>query len=141
MRSLADIARLIWKWWSYFCGGLVLLLIFFVLLGIRDQSRKDKAFADVNFLPLVKYVESFRDSQHRLPTEEEFKGWASTNREDKTLLYHLEKPSFMPDWGDPGRDFIVGVWNGEIIEYYRSWDRETQRFPSCYENSTVPQHP
>ncbi|WP_353568556.1 hypothetical protein [Haloferula sargassicola] len=91
-------------------------------MATLKQSRKDRAFVETELVPLARYVEGFRDSQHRLPSEDEFKRWADTNRENKAVWYFTERPSFMSDWGTPDRDFVVGMWRGEWVQYYRSWD-------------------
>ncbi|HEV2693126.1 MAG TPA: hypothetical protein VG347_09555 [Verrucomicrobiae bacterium] len=125
MSRTTDIFRLIWRWWAYFCGVVVLLLICLYVVATLKQSRKDKVFTEAELVPLASYVETFRDSQHRLPSDAEFQAWASTNRENKAVWYYTKKPSFMSDWGSPGRDFVVGAWRGEWTEYYRSWDKKT----------------
>src|ERR1039458_5353390 len=125
MSRTADIFRSIWRWWAYFCGVVVLLVICLLVLVTLKQSRKDKAFTEAQLVPLASYVEAFRDSQHRLPSDAEFQAWASTNCENKAVWYYQTKPAFMSDWGSPARDFIVGAWRGEWVQYYRSWDKKT----------------
>jgi predicted membrane-bound mannosyltransferase len=125
MSRTANIFRAIWRWWAYFCGVVGLLLVCLLVFVTLKQSRKDKAFAETQLVPLASYVEAFRDSHHRLPLDTEFQAWVSTNRASDLAWYYFEKPSFMSDWGSPGRDFVVGAWRGEWIEYYRSWDRKT----------------
>ncbi|HSY75148.1 MAG TPA: hypothetical protein VK810_06740 [Dongiaceae bacterium] len=114
----------IWKGWCYLCGGLGIIVTILILIMTLMQSKKDKAFVKTELVPLANYVVEFRDSKGRLPTEEELKRLAKTNYENEAVWYYTNKPDFMKAWGTPGKDFVVGVWRGEWIQYYSSWDKK-----------------
>jgi hypothetical protein len=130
MKNPLTILKKIWKGWCYFCGGLAILAIFLILFGICVQSKIDRTFVRKNLIPAVNYVESFRDSKGRLPTQQEFESWNGTNfsNGNKPILYYPNKPDFMNDWGVSGRDFLVGAeiggFGGAGFHYYRSWDKK-----------------
>jgi hypothetical protein len=124
MKKTLTILKNIWKCWCYFCGGLGMVMLGIVLLATVKQSDKDQAFTKESLIPLASYVEGFRNSKGRLPTEEEFNSWAETNFENKAVWYYTNKPPFMKNWGTPGKDFVVGAWRGEWTQYYSSWDKK-----------------
>ena len=124
MDKSQTILKKFWKVWCYLCGGFGVVAIAVVVLLSFKQSEGNKVFAKENLIPLANYVEGFRDSKGRLPTEEEFNIWAETNFENKAVWYYTNKPPFMKDWGTPGKDFVVGAWRGEWTQYYSSWDKK-----------------
>ena len=75
--------------------------------------------------PVVKYVETFRDAQNRLPTDGEFQEWAARNYPDKKFEYYSKRPPSMSEWGRPGIDFIAGGWDGVCFVYFQSWNKKT----------------
>ena len=74
---------------------------------------------------MVKYVETFRDAQNRLPTDGEFQEWAARNYPDKKFEYYSKRPPSMSEWGRPGIDFIAGGWDGVCFVYFQSWNKKT----------------
>jgi hypothetical protein len=123
MSRSTTIVRSVWKFWAYFCGVIGLLVVCLVVYVTLQQSRNEHAFVQSHLLPLVQFVASFRESHHRLPTDDEFQKWASKSDTMIGAQYFSKQPSFMKDWGVADRDFIVGAWRGEWMEYYRSWDK------------------
>jgi len=125
MNKIPAILKKIWKGWCYLCGGLgIIFVIAFALLASK-QSAKDETFTKENLIPLASFVEKFRDSKGHLPSEVEFNSWAETNFENKAVWYYTNKPNFMRTWGISGKDFIVGAWRGEWIQYFSSWDKKS----------------
>src|SRR5260221_8447348 len=117
MKTALTILRKIWKGWCYFSSGLVIVVIILIFFASFKQSERDKIFVKEDLIPLANYVEDFRNSKGRLPTEEEFNSWAETNFENKAVWYYTNKPPFMKNWGTPGKDFVVGAWRGEWTQY------------------------
>jgi hypothetical protein len=115
------------RWQRCLCGAILLLVMALGGAFTFKQTRKDRdrEFVASHLLPLVHYVEVFRDSHERLPTTQEFEQWAQRTYDNKALWYYPEKPDFISDWGTQRRDFVVGAWRGEWVQYYRSWDHKT----------------
>jgi hypothetical protein len=82
-------------------------------------------FVSAKLLPLAQFVENFQIKNGRLPTNEEFEEWSNDHFSQQGAWYYYEKPIFMNQWGIPGKDFVVGAWRGEWIEYYQSWDKKS----------------
>jgi len=126
VKTALSILKKTWKGWCYFCGTFVLsLLIFAVFYETFKSEEREKDFVKTNLLPLANYVEIFQKVHGQLPTEKEFNSWAETNFENKAIEYYPCKPDFMWDWGNPEKDFVVGIWNGDEMLYYRSWSKKT----------------
>jgi len=125
MNKAFPILKKIWKIWFYFCGAVGILLMAIVAFTSLQQSDKDKAFTREHLIPLASYVEIFRNSTGRLPTKAEINSWAETNYENQAVWYFTKKPDFMKDWGITGKDFVVGKWRGEWIQYYSSWNKSS----------------
>ncbi len=123
VKPLTILRRLL-KVFCYISGGFGIVILVIILAVVLKKFEKDKVFVQTNLIPLAEHVESFRVSIGRLPTEEEFNNWAETNFESKAVWYYTNKPDFMKDWGLQGKDFVVGTWRGEWVEYYRSWDKK-----------------
>jgi len=87
-----------------------------------DQQRRNHDFASQEIRPLARWIIDFRETNHRLPTEKEFRDWSDKEYYNKLIDYFLTRPKFCRKWGKDGTDFIVGMWNGSWIHYYCSWD-------------------
>ena len=86
------------------------------------QHAKDAQFVREELLPLAAHVDQFRAETGRLPAEEEFEAWARVAYPDKSVFYYVHKPAFCRSWGAENRDFLVGIWRGEWVHYYCSWN-------------------
>ena len=111
-----------WRGWTILYGVMGVALVGFAVFVLGTQTPKDKEFVRLNLLPLARHVETFRDTQGRLPTGPEFNSWAAKAFANKAVEYYPQKPLFVSGWGTPGRDFIVGAWRGQWMHYYQSWD-------------------
>jgi hypothetical protein len=115
-----------WFLWCYFCGTLGAVVLFVIPLLLMEHSHKEAAYVQDELVPLANFVEQFRDQNHRLPTQSEFKEWANQDKQHHWMVsYYPAKPDFVTDWGKDDYDFLVGQWRGEANEYYRSWDHQT----------------
>lgn len=94
----------------------------FLLYFMPTQRARDADWVQGSAMPIVDYVVTFRKDKGRLPTEIEFRTWSDIAYENKLIDYHSKKPDFIDDWGKEGHDFLVGVWRGEWIHYYSTWD-------------------
>ena len=113
-----------WKLFVLF-GGLFSLVLAYYLLFLLYQKPRDQIWVTTRILPLVDYVEQFREERGRLPSEEEFRSWSDSEYENHLIDYFPTKPDFVRDWGEPGHDFIVGRWRGEWVHYYSTWDKRS----------------
>ncbi len=111
-----------YRWWAYFCGSVLLLVVVLVLLALSRQKARDREFVQAELVPLAQFVTSFREAHGQLPTEEEFKEWTAKNRAPGPVEYYPQRPGFVSEWGTPGKDFLVGAWRGKWMVYYQSWD-------------------
>jgi hypothetical protein len=95
------------------------LAVMVVLCGCGRRSPVPPEAA-----PAVGYVENFRDSHGRLPSDTEFREWAAKTHPTGRFEYYSQKPASISGWGKPGWDFIAGGWDGLCFQYYQSWDKK-----------------
>ena len=111
-------------------GSLFSLALTCYLLFALYQKPRDQIWVTTEILPLVEYVEQFREERGRLPSEEEFRIWSDSEYENQLTNYFPTKPDFVRDWGELGHDFIVGRWRGEWVHYYSTWDKRNFSDPT-----------
>ena len=122
MKRILAAIEFAWRWWPYVCGAAMLSVVCLAAIAATRERSRDREFVQAELTPLAGFVTSFRDEHGRLPTDAEFKAWAEKNRPGRRVEYHSQKPGFVPEWGTPGKDFLVGAWRGEWMTYYQSWD-------------------
>lgn len=86
------------------------------------QQAKDRQFVRDNLLPIARHVEEVRRTTGRLPTDKEFTAWSEATYDNKMIVYYQHRPAFCRTWGKEGEAFLVGMWRGEWVEYYCSWN-------------------
>ena len=89
--------------------ALTFLIVCVAICGCSRQSSVPREAA-----PVVSYVESFRDSHGRLPSDAEFQDWAAKTHPSQKFELHLR-----------GTNYIAGGWDGVCFVYYQSWDKKT----------------
>ncbi len=103
--------------------GLALgLFLVGVWLSHHYQRTRELEFTQQNLLPIAAWVETYRKANDGLPTEWEFREWADSEYENKLIEYYSEQPKFVNTWGVVGHDFVIGMWQGDWVHYYQSWD-------------------
>ena len=85
------------------------LFFWFAIIGCSRQSSVPR-----EVVPVVRYVESFRNSHSRLPSEAEFQDWVAKSHPGQKFEFHLR-----------GTNYIAGGWDGVCFVYYQSWDKKT----------------
>jgi hypothetical protein len=115
-------------------------MFIFLSLGISmysdapEQIAKDKAFVKEQIVPAVNFVEGFKTEYKRLPTQEEFIKWEKEyNNENAESIYTEYIRSKSEITGndihkfkntDFSKDYAIGVWRGEWMKYYFSWNKK-----------------
>jgi hypothetical protein len=87
----------------------ILLVACALICGCSRQPSVPREVA-----PVVSYVDGFRASYGRLPSDAEFQDWAAK-------VHPKEKFEFHPQ----GTNYIAGGWDGICFVYYQSWDKKT----------------
>lgn len=124
----------------------LLLLVFnpiFVADMVNDTVKKSHQIESV-LLEGVSYVEEFREKNMRLPTNEEYKAWASTQEtigsysigdtfiitHQGDINYKLNDPVIQKKGlgAAPTNSYLIGMWRGEWSEYYVSWTQSSTLF-------------
>jgi hypothetical protein len=95
-----------------------------VIAEFRIRNR-NADFDQRNLFPVVGFIERYQKTNSSLPNEIEIQAWAKVNFNDMPVWFYTNKPDFMEVWGSKSNDYVVGVWRGEWIQYYRSWDKKT----------------
>ena len=105
-------------------GFAIIGVVFVSLFGYAmvKQHAKDQQFIRDNLLPIARHVEELRHKTGRLPTDEEFGAWSEATYENKMIVYYQHRPDFCRTWGKEGEAFLIGMWRGEWVQYYCSWD-------------------
>jgi hypothetical protein len=137
MRIIAAIFTIIWTGFWFFIGISSLLVT-------PKQINKDKNFVDTKLKPAVEFTKQFKKDSGRLPNNREFYNWEREYYNDYSSDLTQKSDSLIPDFGtvqyirhtsdvidgeqwkfksaDWKKDFSIGVWRGEWMEYYYSWD-------------------
>ena len=71
------------------------------------------------------FIERYQQTNNCFPTENEVQAWAKVNLNDMAIWFYTNKPDILKTWGTDGKDYVVGVWRGEWIQYYSSWDKKS----------------
>jgi hypothetical protein len=109
------------------------------------QIEKDKEFIEKQINPCIDFVENFKIENNRLPNYREFYTWERDYFKDYTSDLKQEIDSLIPGMGsvqylrstygiisnDLGKfkeanwrnDYAIGVWRGDWVEYYFSWNK------------------
>ncbi len=93
------------------------------------QLKKDQQFITKEILPAIKSIDSFKTTDHRLPTAAEFaaiKPWQSAGlskidyiRNDKNIDSKISEVVKGTDWS---KNYVLAFKRGESWEYYTSAD-------------------
>jgi hypothetical protein len=113
----------IFRAWSYFCGVCGLLFVGFIILAEIRTRNRNADFDRRHLFPVVGFIEHYRETNNCLPNENEVQTWAKVNLDDMPIWFYTNRPDFLQTWGSNGKDYLVGVWRGEWIQYYSSWDK------------------
>lgn len=137
MRIVAVIFTLLWMTFWFFVGSTS-------LIDTPRQIEKDKRFVETKIKPSVDFIKTFKKSFNRLPTNREFYSWERDYYKDYSSDLNQQVDSLIPDFGkvnyirhysnilgdnedkfrnvDWTKDFAIGAWAGEWMEYYYSWN-------------------
>jgi hypothetical protein len=114
-------------WICLFSGlaGLLFILIgiFIGLTSIKTIQHSQQILAD--FQKAAAFVDSFKDSKHRLPTQKELDGFFGGYKIDLNLELagEQDKPEFVT--AKPVGSYVLSYWRGEWNEYYAGWNKQT----------------
>ena len=123
---------------------------FWIFIGTKSlfdtskQIDKDKNFIQTKIKPSVDFVNNFKKSYNRLPTNREYYTWERDYYKDYSSDLNQKNDSLISEFGlvnyirknsdviandqfkfknaDWKKDFAIGVWRGEWMEYYYSWN-------------------
>jgi hypothetical protein len=132
------IAILIFIW-----TGIWLFIGIGVLWDTPRQIGRDNIFIHNQIKPAVDFVRGFQSDSNRLPTKRQFYTWKSNfykdypralNKTNDSTITYLPDVNYIrnnsdviendahkfknADWT---KDYAIGVWRGEWMEYYFSW--------------------
>ncbi len=88
------------------------------------ERTKQEFFFTSSMKPAEIFVEEKIKLLKRLPTDKEFKKWATSNYPNRLIEFHSTKPTFIKDWGRSQFSYMIGAWKSDSILYYRSWDKK-----------------
>ena len=139
MKIVALIFTIIWT--SFWC-----------FLGVSSfvdtpkQIDKDNHFIQTKIKPAVNFTNQFIKDSNRLPTKREFYTWEREYYKDYSSDLNQKIDSLISDFAtvnyirhksdivgndqskfqkaDWTKDFAIGVWRGEWMEYYYSWNKQ-----------------
>lgn len=87
------------------------------LLSCKDNKRNH--VFETELQPIIARVDTFINERHRLPDYQEFQGMSGDG--NFTLRNRMHK--YARSKGATHEcDYMVGVWRGEWLHYYKSWD-------------------
>ncbi len=114
------------------------------LLDTSKQIERDRNFAQTQIKPSVDFVNNFKKSYNKLPTNREVYTWerdhykdysSDLNQRDDSLISGFGPVNYIRKSSDVisndqsrftnanwKKDFAIGVWRGEWMEYYYSWN-------------------
>ncbi len=139
MRIVSKILTVLWTiFWGY--AGVS------ILIKTPYQIKKDEELIKNELNPCIKFVETFKSKNNRLPSYREFYTWGSDFFKDYTSDLKIEVDSLLLGVGrvkyirsnygiilddlskfkeaNWKKDYAIGVWRGELMEYYFSWNKE-----------------
>ncbi len=113
------------------------------VLETPDQIKSDKEFVKNEIKPSVDFINNFKETKNRLPTNREYYTWQRKYHNDYTSDLTQKEDSLIPGLGriqyirkitdivsddkeklsgaDWSKDYAIAVWRGEWMEYYFSW--------------------
>jgi len=117
---------------------LALIALFFglFLLASLDRSLIEGSIArsrgiEAQFVAAAAFVDEFRATNHRLPSQEEFGAWISSSKD-------VQRGNPLMLWGGPfdveteaqggkapPNGYVIAYWRGEWMERYFSWTRQS----------------
>ena len=137
MKIVAIIFTILWTLFWFFIG----------ISSLRDtpkQIDKDKNFVQTKIKPAVDFTNQFKKDSSRLPTNREFYTWEREYYKDYSSNLNQKADSLISDFAEVNyirhnsniltddqykfknvdwtKDFAIGVWRGEWMEYYYSWN-------------------
>lgn len=112
----------------------VLAALLTVLWGMSgraiDETIQHSREIERSFALASTFVEGFKQSHGRLPSEAEFSAWADTQPDKahgpKGMLLLTSQDRFpleaLRKFGSPGQaGYVIQYWRGEWFEYFASW--------------------
>ena len=137
MKIVAVIFTIIWTGFWFFIG-------ISSLVDTPKQIEKDRDFINTKIKPSVIFIKEFKKSFNKLPTNREFYTWEREYYKDYSSDLTQQVDSLIPGFGtvnyirrkseilsgdefkfkkiDWTKDFAIGIWRGESVEYYFSWN-------------------
>lgn len=137
MKLVGRILTFIWT-------GFWLLIGSVAIFNTSGQIERDKDFVKTQIKPAVDWTNQFKNDSARLPTYLEFFTWEKefyndystglTLKADSSisalgLIHYIRRTSDIVSQDLPRfnkanwtKDFSIGVWRGDWMEYYYSWD-------------------
>jgi hypothetical protein len=136
MRTFLKILTFLWiASWLYIGTAM--------FLETPGQIERDKQFIEKEIKPSVDFINNFKVTNNRLPTNREYYTWQREYHKDYSSDLTQQVDSLIPGLGtkqyirklkdvvsddyskfknaDWTNDFAIGVWRGEWTEYYFSW--------------------
>jgi hypothetical protein len=114
-----------------------------MFLDTPKQMESDRIFIEKQIKPSVDFVKNFKSINGRLPNNREYYTWQREYHKDYSSDLTQQIDSLIPGFGtvkyirkltdvvsndfdkfknaDWNKDFAIGVWRGEWMEYYFSW--------------------
>jgi hypothetical protein len=136
MRIVITILIFIWT-------GVWLFIGIGVFLDTPGQIRRDSIFVQTQIKPAVNFVRQFQMDSNKLPSKRQFYIWESKFYKDYSSVLNKPNDSTISDLpyvdyirdkssvvdndahkfknADWTKDYAIGVWRGDWMEYYFSW--------------------
>lgn len=115
---------------AFLAAATAVLCAFMVIGGDSvDQTVQSSRKIESGFQDAANYINNFRDSNARLPTEAEFSQWAlhfpdSVDSPRHFDVWRSDRPprEVIDKFGSAPKDsYFISYWRGEWMEYYASW--------------------
>ena len=96
----------------------------FVVSLIFDQILRDREF-ETKLSASIQFVEAFKTTSRRLPSDAEFQRRPSAKRDWMVDLVagNSADAAWKLHGGKTSLDYCVRIWRGESWTYYFSWDK------------------